>query len=116
MAEMTADQRDAKGKFLPGSGGRPAGSRNKLQADFVNALQEDFSEHGIGVIRIVRGEKPVEYLKIVASILPKELLLPDNVLDEMTDAELIEAIATIRRLKGVEATEDKAEDPEERRH
>ena len=84
---------------MPGSGGRPAGSRNKLQADFVKALAEDFDEYGIGVIRIVRAERPHEYLRIVASILPKELLFPDNVLEDMDDAELVDTLATIRRLK-----------------
>ena len=94
------EERDEKGRIVRSSGGgRPAGARNKLQADFIAALAADFEEHGAGVIRIVRAERPWEYLKIVAAILPKELLIPDNVLEDMSDAELIEAIATIRRLK-----------------
>src|SRR5262245_14977159 len=101
MEEITAMpyERNAKGEFLPGSGGRTVGSRNRLQADFLKALQEDFAEHGEGVIRIVRVEKPVEYLKVVAAILPKEFHVKDTTLDEMTDEQIIDAIETIRALR-----------------
>jgi hypothetical protein len=70
--------------------GRPKGSRNRLQADFVAALSDDFREHGPGVIRICRVERPAEYLKIIAAVIPKELEIgvtnyvarvPSNVLD-----------------------------------
>src|SRR5262245_34104012 len=92
-------ERDAKGRILPGSGGRTAGSRNRLQHDFVEKLQADFAEHGEGVIRIVRVEKPVEYLKVVAAILPKEFHVKDTTLDEMTDEQILEALDTIRALR-----------------
>jgi hypothetical protein len=94
-----AIKRDPSGKFLPGSGGRVPGARNRLQASFVDAMQKDFEENGIDVIKIVRVEKPTEYLKILAGILPKEMLFSGDVLEEMTDDELKEAIATLRRLK-----------------
>ena len=46
--------------------GRKPGSRNRLQGAFVSALAKDFEEHGEGVIRIARIEKPVEYLRLIA--------------------------------------------------
>jgi hypothetical protein len=92
-------ERDAKGRILPGSGGRTAGSRNRLQHDFVEKLQADFAEHGEGVIRIVRVEKPVEYLKVVAAILPKEFHVKDATLDELTDEQILDALETIRALR-----------------
>ena len=64
----------SRNRFLPFNdghgGGRPAGSRNKLQGDFLKVLAADFAEFGAGVIRIARIEKPVEYLKVIASVLP----------------------------------------------
>jgi hypothetical protein len=51
--------------FKPGAAntaGRPRGSRNRLQGDFLRALAADFAEHGEGVIAIARIERPVEYL------------------------------------------------------
>lgn len=89
-------ERRSDGTFKPGSGGRPQGIRNRLHGDFIAALAADFEEHGAGVIRVVRMEKQVEYLKIVASILPKEFIVTDEALDQMTDEEIVEALALIR--------------------
>lgn len=96
-------ERHANGQYKKGSGGRIAGSRNKLQAVFVEALVKDFAEHGDGVIRIVRMEKPAEYLRIVASVLPKELVVADASLDELSDQEILEALAEIRKAKAAPA-------------
>lgn len=91
--------RHGDGKFKKGSGGRPLGARAKLQTVFVEALEKDFHEHGEGVIRIVRAEKPAEYLKIVASILPKEFVLTEGELDTMSDDELLEALKAVREAR-----------------
>lgn len=92
-----ATERNHMGQFLPGSGGRQHGSRNRLQAAFVEELAKDFEEHGPGVIRIVRVERPSDYLKIIASVLPKEWLLPDTgPLSDLSDAELGQVISFAR--------------------
>jgi hypothetical protein len=98
----------------PGSPGRPRGAKNKLQSDFLAALAADFAEHGEGVIRIARIEEPVQYLKIVAGLMPKELLmgtavsdLADDELDNLIEA-LRERVLTARQ---DEALELKPEQP-----
>jgi hypothetical protein len=92
-----ADERDALGRLLPGSGGRKPGTRNKLQADFIDALAKSFAENGEAAIRIVFAERPHEYLKIIASVLPKEFLMaPDSPLSELTDDDLDKVIAFAR--------------------
>lgn len=58
--------------------GRPKGSRHKLGEDFLRKLQQDFASHGEEVIQKVRGERPQDYLKVVASILPKEIELGEE--------------------------------------
>src|SRR5262245_25070913 len=92
-----------KNRFLPGNdghgGGRPVGSRNKLQGDFLKALAADFAERGAGLIRIARIEKPVEYLKVIASVLPKELHVETNALSDISDDELAGHIALLQKLK-----------------
>lgn len=78
--------------------GRPKGSRNKLGESFLTALQEDFDAHGVKAIQTVREERPHEYLKVVASILPKELNVNTNALGDMSDDELAAIIAAMRAL------------------
>jgi Arm DNA-binding domain len=71
-----------------GVGGRPKGSRNKLGEEFVATLQADFMAHGAGVVERVRLEEPAAYLKIIASIIPKELVVNSNPLEQFSDEEL----------------------------
>jgi hypothetical protein len=80
-------------QFKPGNAGRPKGARNKLGEAFIQALHDDFAEHGVAAIATVRAEKPDQYLKVIASLMPKEMTL--NFTDdysETTDDELIERI------------------------
>jgi hypothetical protein len=76
-------------QFKPGNPGRPRGSRNKLGEEFIAALAADFAKHGQAVIEKVRRDKPDAYLKIVASLMPKDLNLNVNNLDSLTDEQLL---------------------------
>ena len=76
--------------------GRPKGSRNKLGEDFVKALQEDFTEHGKGVIATVRAEKPADYLKVVASLLPKQIEVKEGAFDGVSDEQLAALVVAAR--------------------
>ena len=53
--------------------GRPKGSRNKLGHDFITALAKDFEAHGEAAIQVARETEPVQYLKVIAGIIPKEI-------------------------------------------
>ena len=85
--------------FQPGhkSGGRVKGARNKLSMAFVEALAAEFAEHGAEAIRICRIERPAEFIKIIASIMPKEFEITDNRLAAITDEELDVFIEYARR-------------------
>jgi Family of unknown function (DUF5681) len=85
-----------RGQWQPGQSGNPAGrpkgARSKLGEAFLGALADDFDEHGETVIQKVRGERPHEYLKIVAAVLPKQMqledLTPKRRAEDLTDDEL----------------------------
>lgn len=101
---MSDDTKDTKFKpGNPGGPGRPAGSRNKLAEDFLAALHADFQEHGAETIAQVRAEKPDQYLKVIASILPKELNVRVSDLDGLNDEELDGRIAALARALQLEA-------------
>jgi len=55
--------------------GRPKGSKNRLSEDFLQALTENFAIHGKQAIDRVCKDSPGEYLRIIAGLMPKELLL-----------------------------------------
>jgi hypothetical protein len=78
--------------------GRPKGSRNKLGEAFVADLYADWIEHGIEAVQKVRQDRPHDYLKVIASILPKDLHVKVSEFDEMSDADLV---ARIRQLHGI---------------
>lgn len=84
--------------FQKGNGGRPKGSRNALGEAFLEAMHEDFQAHGVEAIVKVREEKPDQYLKVIASILPKDLNVNINNMDALSDDELR---ARIRQLESV---------------
>ena len=67
--------RKPDGTFAPGwkGGGRPPGARAKLSELALRALGDDFRVHGPSVIEKVRQENPTDYLRIVASLCPREL-------------------------------------------
>jgi hypothetical protein len=75
-------------KGQPKTGGRAKGVKNKLGADFLEALAADWREHKDAVIRIVRMESPTEYFKTIANLLPKEFEITENRLLEIPDEEL----------------------------
>jgi hypothetical protein len=59
----------------PGGPGRPKGSKNKLSESFLQALTENFAEHGKEAIDHVCKNSPGEYLRIIAGLMPKEFML-----------------------------------------
>jgi hypothetical protein len=86
-ALVREEKRDEAGRFVvpPVSPGRPKGARSKLGEDFLKALQEDFTANGVAVIAKVREDKPDQYLKVVASILPKEFEASDETINLLTE-------------------------------
>ena len=67
------------------TGGRAKGARNKVSQAFLEAFAADFEEHGAEVIRIVRMEKPHEYLKTAAYLMPKEFEITETHIMEIPD-------------------------------
>lgn len=98
MADERKPEKDDKtGRFLTGNsgGGRPKGSRNKLGEAFLEDMLADWEANGPAAIREVRETKPDAYLKVVASVLPKDLNVNINQTDHMTDEQLVERIRSL---------------------
>jgi|SRR5215470_17478100 len=99
-------------KGYPKMGGRTKGTRNKLGGAFLEKLLSEFEQYGEEAIRLCRVERPHEFLKIVASILPKEFEIVDSRLTDITDEELDLFIELARRqLISAAANSDSREEP-----
>jgi hypothetical protein len=89
LAEPVADNNVSNGEVTPtrsphlaapwqpgqsgNPAGRPKGARSKLGELFLENLLTDFQQHGVAAIEKVREDDVTQYVKVVASILPKEL-------------------------------------------
>lgn len=95
MADRTAP-RARPGRKAP-AGATPRRTKKTLGDDFLDAVRADFRTHGAGVIAAVRADKPDQYLKIVQSVLPKDLHVSIDNLESLSDDEIR------RRIRGLEA-------------
>ena len=74
-------------------------ARTALQADLIMALQQHFREEGHKAIEIAYREDPINYLKIIVAVLPREFIVEDGRLESMGDDELAEHLEHIRAIR-----------------
>ena len=92
-------------QFKPGhniKGGRPRGSRNKLAQQVFDDIFRHWNEpaggelcKGQAALELLYREKPGDYLKLTASVLPKEFVF-ENAVTELDDEELDRMIEALR--------------------
>jgi hypothetical protein len=84
--------------FKPGQsgnpGGRPVAARTRLTARFLNDLADDYETDGKAAIRALRTDRPDAYIKVIASLCPKEIELK-RPLEEMAENELLTALSAL---------------------
>ena len=92
-------------QFKPGhniKGGRPKGSRNKLAQRVFDDIFRHWNEpaggelcKGQAALELLYRERPGEYLRLTASVLPKEFVF-ENAVTELDDDELDQMITMLR--------------------
>lgn len=95
-------ERDTKGRFISGNngGGRKKGSRNRLSDTFITAIESDFAEHGPEALTKLREVDPAAYIKVVASLVPREQILKreqETDYSDATDDELADLMWRVHR-------------------
>ncbi len=77
MSDTAIIARRADGRFETGhksiSPGRPLGSRSKLTTAFLDDLRDTWAEHGKAALRACAVDEPAQFVRVVASLLPREL-------------------------------------------
>jgi hypothetical protein len=89
----------------PNPGGKPVGARNRLQGRFIAALADDFDRHGAAAVAAMREKDPSGYIRVIASLMPKEVEI-GRVLEGLTDDELAAGISVLLALAEVEAKDE----------
>jgi len=70
--------------------GRPPGARGKLGEDFLSDLHGAWHKHGSAALERCAQSEPTQFVKVVASVLPREILvqaLNVNANVSLTDVE-----------------------------
>lgn len=80
MAKQSSEKTGEKQKpqlFKPGQSGNPAGrpkgARSRLSAAFLTALEKHWKDNGEDALVEALKKDPAGYVRIVASLLPKDL-------------------------------------------
>jgi hypothetical protein len=86
-------------------GGRPRGARNKLASRVLQDLLDVWDEpivegktltRGKAALRIMSRERPSDFAKLYAGIMPREFWVESTV-SEMSDSEIDSLIETMRQ-------------------
>jgi Family of unknown function (DUF5681) len=68
--------------FKPGQSGNPAGrprgARSKLAEDFLQDAYAQWQQHGSTALESMAKTEPAKFCQMVANLLPKEQLIPDE--------------------------------------
>lgn len=120
MSDTTGAKQDTK--FKPGQSGnpkgRPKGSRNKFAETFLKDFLKEWEAHGATVLKEAREKDPSSFLRVAASILPKEFNVNEGetalerLLEQYSDESLDQLITGLCALGDVKQS---ARDQEEAR-
>jgi hypothetical protein len=104
--------------FQPGnnfSKGRAAGAKNRLSRAFLEALEKSFNEHGEKAMEVEWIEHPLEMLKLIAHLEPRQLKY-EGVAAGLSDEQLaaVEAVLIEAQAQIVDAKPQALEAPEEK--
>ena len=95
--------------YMPNAAGNNGAARVKLQRKYFDALLADFAEHGEAAIKIMRIEEPSAYIRVIASLMPKEFTVTDNALGDMSDEDLQQLLARAQAMLTIaDVTPEKA--------
>lgn len=73
----------------------------RIALNLIWVVSNDFEKHGPDAIVAMRKEKPSDYIRMVASLMPRalEVSTATTILDAMSLDELEESLATLKRMQ-----------------
>ena len=93
---------------------RPFGIRTALGLIFLAELEKDFATEGRKTIGKLREDRPYDYLKLIVSLLPEEVLDDKKTHESLTDDQALELLIDIRKALAAAPGDDPGADSERR--
>jgi Lon protease-like protein len=95
-----APPRDARGRFRKKEATDPPPAQDETARagrsdDFLTELQASWEQHGAATIDKVRNDRPHDYLRLMASSLPKPAAGKADAIEAMSDDEIADELRHI---------------------
>ena len=74
----------------------------------MDDIHDDFQAHGVQAIEAMRTNDPGAYVKVVASLLPKDIHITEKRLVELTDAEILAQLSGVLAVRKLDDDIDKS--------
>ena len=90
-----------------GGPGRPKGSKNKISEDFLKSFSKVWQEHGDEALQQMVKERPADFVKVAASLIPRDFHIQQSVEDKPQISFVVDPDSSLaKRLgnAGVEAS------------
>jgi hypothetical protein len=76
---------------------RASEGQSKVPSAGLHAvLASDFAQYGADAVKALRLERPNDYLKLVAALIPKDIPVANPTVEEMTDDEFIRVLNALK--------------------
>ena len=62
--------------------GRPKGSKNAVSEDFLQSFHEAWLEHGDEALQRMATERPAEFCKVAASLIPRDFHIQQTMMEK----------------------------------
>jgi Family of unknown function (DUF5681) len=89
--------------------GRPANAKQKLSDSFLADMLAAWERDGKKAIERVIEERPHEFIKTVAAILPKDINIRKEVVQELSDDDLTAALIALRSASALASAREGSE-------
>ncbi len=105
VQKQVTERADHKTRFSvtrqPEKTGRPRESRDRLTSKFLYEFAAHFDQHGAKAIKALYESDPEAYVRVAASLLPKEIEFK-RPMSDIADDKLLAAIELIMALRNPE--------------
>jgi hypothetical protein len=78
-------------------GGRPKGSKNKISEDFLQDFHAAWLTHGKATLEKMIAERPSEFVKIAASLIPKNFHIQQAVAEQPVISIAIDPLSDLTK-------------------